>query len=276
MLAIERKDEIGYCFNVLPQCRNEYSAFTLVELLTLIAIVGILAGLLLAAVVRGKGPAQRIQCANNLRQLEIGLQSFLTENHSYPLLIDPPHGDWMALLQRSELSVPGNPTNHIPFYKWSGQGVWRCPAADRPFNWPTNRGYLCYGYNWYGMSAQTDIKSLGLGGHYVYSASCLPLPAVQESEVASPVEMMAIGDGFVGGKGVIVDGTEVLWRTYGLADYLGSTRRAYARHQGEANVVFCDGHVEAPTLKFLFADTNDEALVRWNRDHLPHREKLAP
>ncbi|MGD0351408.1 MAG: H-X9-DG-CTERM domain-containing protein [Verrucomicrobiota bacterium] len=248
----------------------------MVELLTLIAIVGILAGLLLAAVVRGKGPAQRIQCANNLRQLEIGLQSFLTENHSYPLLIDPPHGDWMALLQRSELSVPGNPTNHIPFYKWSGQGVWRCPAADRPFNWPTNRGYLCYGYNWYGMSAQTDIKSLGLGGHYVYSASCLPLPAVQESEVASPVEMMAIGDGFVGGKGVIVDGTEVLWRTYGLADYLGSTRRAYARHQGEANVVFCDGHVEAPTLKFLFADTNDEALVRWNRDHLPHREKLAP
>jgi prepilin-type processing-associated H-X9-DG protein len=73
-----------------------------------------------------------------------------------------------------------------------------------------------------------------------------------------------------------VDGTEVLWRTYGLADYLGSTRRAYARHQGEANVVFCDGHVESPPLQSLFADTNDAALVRWNRDHLPHREKLAP
>jgi prepilin-type processing-associated H-X9-DG protein len=51
---------------------------------------------------------------------------------------------------------------------------------------------------------------------------------------------------------------------------------AYAPHQGKANVVFCDGHVESPTLPFLFADTSDAALSRWNRDHLPHREKLSP
>jgi hypothetical protein len=41
-------------------------------------------------------------------------------------------------------------------------------------------------------------------------------------------------------------------------------------------VVFCDGHVESPSLQFLFADTSDAALVRWNRDHRPHREKLSP
>ena len=88
---------------------------------------------------------------------------------------------------------------------------------------------------------------------------------------------MAIGDGFKGGNGVIVDGTYLwLWRTYGVQDYLGSTKRSYARHQGKANVVFCDGHVESPTLQFLFADTSDAALSRWNRDHLPHREKLSP
>jgi hypothetical protein len=28
-------------------------------------------------------------------------------------------------------------------------------------------------------------------------------------------------------------------------------------------VVFCDGHVESPTLKFLFEDTSDAALARW-------------
>ncbi len=43
-----------------------------------------------------------------------------------------------------------------------------------------------------------------------------------------------------------------------------------------ANVAFCDGHVESPTLQFLFADTSDAALSRWNRDHQPHRERLAP
>ncbi len=49
-----------------------------------------------------------------------------------------------------------------------------------------------------------------------------------------------------------------------------------ARLQGKANVVFCDGHVESPTLPFLFADTSAAALSRWNRDHQPHREKLSP
>jgi prepilin-type processing-associated H-X9-DG protein len=51
---------------------------------------------------------------------------------------------------------------------------------------------------------------------------------------------------------------------------------ALLKFVGKANVVFCDGHVESPTLKFLFEDTSDAALVRWNRDHLPHREKLSP
>jgi prepilin-type processing-associated H-X9-DG protein len=235
-----------------------------------------LATLLLATTVRSRGSAQRIRCANNVRQLGLGLQTFMAENHSYPLLINPPQANWMTLLQNTELSVPGKPTNHIPFYQWSGPSVWRCPAAEKPFNWPTNRGYLSYGYNWYGMSAPTDIRSLGLGGHYTLSDTRLPIPAVQAAEVASPSEMMAIGDGFVGGKSAIEDGAWVLWRTYGMADYLGSTKRAYLRHQGDANVVFCDGHVESPTLKFLFENTNDAALVRWNRDHLPHREKLSP
>ena len=55
-----------------------------------------------------------------------------------------------------------------------------------------------------------------------------------------------------------------------------NTTAANARHQGKANVVFCDGHVESPTLEFLFEDTSDAALVRWNRDHLPHRDRLSP
>jgi hypothetical protein len=29
-------------------------------------------------------------------------------------------------------------------------------------------------------------------------------------------------------------------------------------------------------MKFLFEVASDAALARWNRDHLPHREKLSP
>jgi prepilin-type processing-associated H-X9-DG protein len=96
--------------------------------------------------------------------------------------------------------------------------------------------------------------------------------------------MLAIGDAFFGSPSVIVDGqifgraSDSVVSSFGLSgyDYSENTKRVYARHQGKANVVFCDGHVESPTLQFLFEDTSDDALVRWNRDHLPHREKLSP
>jgi prepilin-type processing-associated H-X9-DG protein/prepilin-type N-terminal cleavage/methylation domain-containing protein len=283
-LFVETKCKIGYCWGVATH-RQKNSAFTLVELLTVIAIIGILAAFLLAAVAQAKGRALRIQCANNVRQLGLALQGFATDNHVYPLFLNigsrngnyPEHNaSWVAALQHSELSTT---TNRISSGVYLSQGVWKCPAVFKPHSFPQGRGYLSYGYNAYGMSAQTDTNALGIGGHYIWDFpknSRWPAPPVNESEITSPSEMMAIGDGFEGDDGIIRDGVFALWRTYGFQDYLGSTKRSYARHQGKANVVFCDGHVESPKLKYLFEDTSDEALSRWNRDHLPHREKLSP
>jgi prepilin-type processing-associated H-X9-DG protein len=98
-------------------------------------------------------------------------------------------------------------------------------------------------------------------------------PPVNAVTIVSPSEMMAIGDGFHGNGAQIFSGQSMLWRHDSYTGFF-NTRAANARHHGKANVVFCDGHVESPALKFLFEDTRDAALVRWNRDHLAHRDRL--
>jgi len=68
-----------------------FRAFTLVELLVVLAIIAILAALLLPAVSRAKESGRGAACISNLRQVGVALQLYVDENHqSLPVMRDRP------------------------------------------------------------------------------------------------------------------------------------------------------------------------------------------
>ncbi len=115
------------------------SGFTLVELLTVIAIVAILAGIIIPTVATLRRSARTTQCLSNLRQ--IAAASLLYSQENKGVLPDGSvagqSGFYVTQIMRYQL------INYVP--RKAGDDVWFCPGQPNPVTFcyypnPASRG----------------------------------------------------------------------------------------------------------------------------------------
>lgn len=107
--------------NLRPHPSRTEAAFTLIELLTVIAIIAILMALLFPAITAAKDAARRAQAGTDCQSIVTGIKSYFTEYGTYPSLDDPtnpsptpPSGD--ASVGDVAAGIDATHPNRLVFY----------------------------------------------------------------------------------------------------------------------------------------------------------------
>jgi prepilin-type processing-associated H-X9-DG protein len=203
-------------------------------LLVVIAIIAILAALLTPALSSARARARQTGCASNLRQLQLALATYATENEgTIPFVQDPPNTGvyWYERLASYAKVTPRYGLNR----------VWACPERARqlfPGGWST-----------YGLNA--ELCAMDHPGDSVFAGYPTPF---RLDLARNPSEAFLVADSTPGVTG----------DTQRIRSGSNTTNDMWFGHlKAFANVGFCDGHVEARRFAQIPQDSATDAWKRF-------------
>ena len=219
--------------------KNHKSDFTLIELLIVIAIIAILAAMLLPALNKARDKAKAIGCASNAKQIGIMFVNYTDDYTGYFPYYATYNNDY-------ETASTDRTWNNVLRRKYVNTGGIGSSAAWKSFTCPGHTSdkhteqYIDYGYN------HKNLGSSIRNGITTFSADSKP---AKISSLRRPSNIVLVADSFQ-------------WRddaTTGPGHYRGyylildvpasspgtSSYMPYAIHQGNVNVLWCDGHVSS-------------------------------
>jgi prepilin-type processing-associated H-X9-DG protein/prepilin-type N-terminal cleavage/methylation domain-containing protein len=216
--------------------RAQGRAFTLLELLMVIAIIAVLAALLLPSMNKARNAARRATCQAVQRQWGFALSLYQAENgNNMPRqALGPGAPDWLQVASADADDVW---YNELPrSLGWRGAGdylmsrgafyekesLFHCPMAQMPPSPGTSNTVL------FSMAMNSRLTN-ALGR------------AVKVTTVQQPTATVVFLENRLMGESK-VDPDQI---DTGLGQPTSNAERFSARHTGQGNIVFVDGHVEA-------------------------------